>query len=126
MFEKFWNAYPKKTHRAEAFDAFERHDAVWERIIDGAIRYAESEQAETEERYLKNPVAFINDQTWRQRFKPGAKARARAAAEARANNANNPLLEIGEKNPPPKCKHNPEQSVLKCDQCRAEWLAESE
>ena len=119
-FDEFWEHYPKKTGRAAAFDVFERYDLKWDAIIDGAKRYAESEIVDGEERWIKSPANFIRDQTWRQRFKPGIAAR-RAIAETRRaeqQQADNDVREL-----PPRCTHNPDVSVLKCELCKAEWLA---
>jgi hypothetical protein len=121
-FERFWNIYPKKTGRADAFDEFERRDLKWDAIIDGAIRYLESEIMDGEQRWVKSPANFIRDETWRQRFKPGIAARRREANEKRAAAVQINKTEIREL--PPKCIHNPEQSVLRCEECKNEWLAQ--
>lgn len=121
-FDEFWEIYPKKTGRLNAFDEFERYDLKWDAIIDGARRYAESEIVDGEERWIKSPANFIRDQTWRQKFKPGAKARRAAAEQKRAEqqqHAENETREL-----PPKCIHNPTISVLKCEECRTNWLAQ--
>ncbi len=123
-FEKFWEAYPKKTNRAAAFDEFERRDLKWDAIIDGAIRYAESEIVDGEERWIKSPANFIRDETWRQRFKPGATARRRIADQKRAEQVANNETEVREL--PPKCIHNPDVSVLKCEECRTAWISATE
>ncbi len=123
-FDEFWEIYPKKTGRRAAFEEFELYGLKWDAIIDGAKRYAESEIIDGEERWIKSPANFIRDQTWRQRFKPGIKARRKHAEQQRAEiqqNAENETREL-----PPKCKHNPDVSVLKCEMCRTEWLAQPE
>lgn len=124
VFEIFWNIYPKKTNRAAAFDEFERRDLKWDAIIDGATRYAESEIMDGEERWVKSPANFIRDETWRQRFKPGAAARRRIADQKRAEQIQNNETEIREL--PPKCVHNPDVSVLKCEECRTAWISTTE
>jgi hypothetical protein len=122
VFEQFWEIYPKKTGRADAFDEFERRDLKWDAIIDGARRYAESEIVDGEARWIKSPANFIRDETWRQRFKPGATARRRAAEEKRKQEAT--VAEEMVREQPPRCTHNPDISVLKCEECRTNWLAQ--
>jgi hypothetical protein len=123
-FEEFWEAYPKKSGRRAAFEEFEMYGLKWDAIIDGARRYAESTIVDGEERWIKSPANFIKDQTWRQRFKPGIEAQRRARAAVQAQQQQNTENEVREL--PPKCKHNPTVSVLKCELCRDEWLATTE
>ena len=123
-FDEFWEHYPKKTGRAAAFDVFERYDLKWDAIIDGAKRYAESEIVDGEERWIKSPANFIRDETWRQRFKPGIAARQAIAEARRAEQQQQVENEIREL--PPKCSHNPSVSVLRCEMCRTEWLAQQD
>lgn len=69
-FERFWNAYPKKTNRILAEQEWiqlitttEQLDC--ETLIKAAINYTDKCRIEkTQERFIKNPANWLRDGTW--------------------------------------------------------------
>jgi hypothetical protein len=65
LFDEFWNEYPKKVDKAQAFRQFKRalSRARFEDILAGAIRYA-SDPNLPEARFIKYPATWLNADAW--------------------------------------------------------------
>lgn len=65
-FEKFYQAYPRRVDRAGALKVWLTLSPSPELVTDimaGVERYAES-VADTEQRYIKHPAAWLNARRW--------------------------------------------------------------
>lgn len=68
-FIEFWNVYPRKLGKMEAFKTWERiikKGESAEQIIKCAVNYSKDcENKQTEERFIKHPKSFLNDERYK-------------------------------------------------------------
>lgn len=66
-FEKFWDAYPRKVGKGEAYKKYRaRINDGWseKELLDAAVAYAISvEQNKTDKQFIKHPKTFLSDTT---------------------------------------------------------------
>jgi hypothetical protein len=75
LFDKFWDRYPKKVDKGQAFRQFKRalNRAPFEQIFDGAIRYATDPNLPDNKRFIKNPATWLNADAWENEPLPNRK-----------------------------------------------------
>lgn len=70
MFERFWNAYPKKVQMKEAYDAFvslfpEQNEELFDRILKDVTRRAKSLQWQKEDgMFVPHPWRYLRRRVW--------------------------------------------------------------
>jgi len=64
-FDAWWNHYPKKVDKVDAFKAFAkaRKKASLDQLIEGARRYAE-ERRDADPQYTRGPARWLNAGSW--------------------------------------------------------------
>ena len=66
-FEKFWDAYPRKVGKGEAYKKYcARVNDGWgeNELLEAAVAYAVSvEQNKTDKQFIKHPKTFLSDAT---------------------------------------------------------------
>lgn len=75
-FETFWQLYPKRVAKKNAFEAFKtaRKKVSLETIINGLKIYCVNIKAkQTEEKYIKYPQGWLNGERWTDGLDPEAK-----------------------------------------------------
>ena len=71
-FEQFWQAYPKKTGKRAAREAFGRANAPLDRLLAAIAQQRSSPQWQRENgRYIPNPAAWLNRNGWEDELPPG-------------------------------------------------------
>lgn len=83
-FVRFWDAYPRRVGKAEAFRKFQgalRRGADLEAIIAGAQRYAAANRG-TEDRFIAHPATWLHHGRWEDEPTIGKPAATKPAWEA--------------------------------------------
>lgn len=64
-FEIFWNEYPRKVGKKDAFNAFKKAKQPVQVLVDAVRKQMESEQwAKENGRYIPNPATWLNQGRW--------------------------------------------------------------
>jgi hypothetical protein len=91
-FERFWNAYPKKVGRALARGAFDAviasGDASVEVLVAKAEQYANATAHLPDQRYIKQPANWLNQECWLEDPKPPRPKEPKPERAPRASKAN--------------------------------------
>lgn len=66
QFNEFWDLYPKKIDKAQAFRQFRRalNRVTFEDILAGLIKFTNDPNLPTEKRFIKNAATWLNNDCW--------------------------------------------------------------
>jgi hypothetical protein len=66
QFDEFWNLYPKKNDKTQAFRAFRRalNRVTFEDILAGVIKFVSDPNLPEEKRFIKNAATWLNADGW--------------------------------------------------------------
>jgi hypothetical protein len=82
-FERFWSAYPRKTGKKEAIEAWKRinpDEDMTETIIAGLERWKQSKQwTDDNGQYIPYPASFLSKERWNDECQPAIDKKAPAA-----------------------------------------------
>lgn len=108
-FDEFWETYPKKIAAYEVRQLWDTLTPEQQaQAVDGSRRYAESDAAHGDQRWILTPARFLREYRYLDEFPTTRKQKART------NYVEEPKTETA---PIPKCIHDPGKSFTACYAC---------
>ena len=64
-FEQFWDIYPRRVGRADAYRAFSKHyEQYGPKMLEGARRFANDPNAPADKKFIPHPATWLNRESW--------------------------------------------------------------